>query len=203
MAGLTKRQKEVYSFIEEYLETHGAAPSYEEIREHLGIRSVSTVHKHLKQLEKRGYINSPWGSGKRVLSLAGEDQAPRAASVPLLGMVAAGAPIEALEAPEDIEVPESLLRGGECFALRVRGESMIEDGIRDGDVILVERKQTAENGATVVAVVDGEEATVKKFHRKGSTVELRPANRSMEPIVLEAARVSIRGVVIGLMRSYF
>jgi len=122
-------------------------------------------------------------------------------TLPLLGLVAAGSPIEAVEVPDRVEVPESLLRGGECFALRVRGDSMIEDGIHDGDIILVKKQETAETGQTVVALIEGE-ATVKKFYRRGKQVELRPANPEMKPITVAADKVKIQGVVIGLMRKY-
>jgi len=200
MENLTKRQKEVYEYLKGYFREHDTAPSYEEIRWGLKVRSLATVHKHLKQLEKKGYLNSPWQSQKRAFSLV--EMSGRAVTLPLLGMVAAGEPIEAIEAPEEVEVPESLLQGGECFALRVRGSSMIDEGIRDNDVILVKRQERAENGQTVVALVDDSEATVKKFFQKGKTIELRPANPDMEPIFMDAARVRIRGVVVGLLRSY-
>ena len=199
MESLTRRQKEIYEFLRHRLEREGVAPSYEEIRDGLGLKSVSTVHKHLKQLERRGWLDSPWGSRKRALSLRGPG--PRALALPLLGEVAAGVPIEALETPEEVEVPEALLSGGECFALRVRGESMIEDGIHDGDIIIVRSQTRAETGQTVVAVVDGE-ATVKRFHPRGKTVELRPANAALTPLVVAASRVQLRGVVVGLMRKY-
>lgn len=202
MENLTRRQREVYEFIRDYLRREGGAPSYEEIRRGLGLRSLATVHKHLRQLERRGYLNSPWGSRKRALSLV--ELSPRpggSVSLPLLGLVAAGTPIEALETPEEVEVPESLLRGGECFGLRVRGDSMIEDGIHDGDLIIVKRQESAENGQTVVALIDGE-ATVKKFYRKNGTIELRPANSAMQPLEVDAGRVTVRGTVIGLVRKY-
>ena len=196
---LTRRQREVYSFLREYFDQFGTAPSYEEVRRGLGLSSLSTVHKHLKQLERKGYINSPWSSQKRALSLI-EHGSP-SVSIPLLGYVAAGRPIEAVEVPGQVEVPESLLRNGECFALKVEGDSMIEEGIHDGGTILVKRQPTAENGRTVVAIVDGE-ATVKKFYLSGDKVELRPANAAMKPILVDASAVTIRGIVIGLIRSY-
>ncbi|MFO8058034.1 MAG: transcriptional repressor LexA [bacterium] len=199
MEYLTKRQNEVYNYLADYLADKGRPPSYEEIRAALGLRSLSTVHKHLKQLERKGYLRSPWKSRKRALSLV--ESGGRSVSLPLLGQVAAGDPIEALEVPEEVDVPESLLRGDECFALRVRGESMIEEGICDGDVIIVKSQQTAERGRTVVALVEGE-ATVKMFYPRKNDIELRPANQSMESIFAPADSVEIRGVVIGLVRSY-
>jgi repressor LexA len=200
MDNLTPKQQQVYDFIRAFFEDHAHAPSYEEIRDGLGLRAVSTVHKHLKYLETKGFLDSPWGNGKRVLTLT--RMPGRTVALPLLGAVAAGDPIEALEVPEEVEVPQTLLRGGECFALRVRGDSMIEDGIHDGDIILVKRQPTAENGQTVVAVIDNDTATVKKFHRRGNAIELRPANAALKSMHFPAARIQVRGVVVGLMRTY-
>ncbi len=199
MEYLTKRQKELYNYLENYLAENEQPPSYDEIRRAMGLRSLSTVHKHLRQLSRKGHLRSPWGSRKRALSLVKDGG--RSVALPLLGTVAAGDPIEALEVPEEVEIPEEMLGGGECFALRVRGESMIEEGIRDGDIIIVKSRETAELGQTVVALVDGE-ATVKMFHPRKDRIELRPANRTMESIFASPESVRIRGVVIGLVRSY-
>ncbi len=205
---LTHRQKEVHEFLEAYLRHHGVVPTYEEIRRHFGFRSHNAVFKHLKQLEARGYLESRWDNRKQAFRLKRPGPAGtatvaggRGAEVPLVGQVAAGRPIEALEERDTVEVPESFLGTGEHFALRVRGDSMIEDGIHDGDLILVRRQERADNGQTVVALVEGE-ATVKRFHRKGPLVELHPANPQMEPLVVEAEKVEIRGVVVGLIRRY-
>jgi repressor LexA len=199
---LTYRQKEVYAFLKAYIERHGVAPTYEEIRRHFGFRSYNAVFKHLKQLEARGYLTCRWKNKKRAFSLSEPVKAPIATShLPLLGRVAAGEPIEALEDRDTIEVPESFLGTGEHFALRVRGDSMIGDGIHDGDLILLRRQEDAENGQTVVALIGGE-ATVKRFYRKGVSVELHPANSSMKPLVVEAEKVTVQGVVVGLIRKY-
>ena len=199
---LTHRQKEVYTFLKGYIERHGVAPTYEVIRHHFGFRSYNAVFKHLKQLEARGYLTSHWKNKKQAFSLKEPVQASMATSqLPLLGRVAAGEPIEALEDRDIVEVPESFLGTGEHFALRVRGDSMIEDGIHDGDIILLRKQEDAENGQTVVALINGE-ATVKRFYRKGASVELHPANSSMKPLVLEAEKVTVQGVVVGLIRKY-
>jgi len=199
---LTHRQKEVYAFLDAYIRRHGVAPTYEEIRRHFGFRSYNAVFKHLKQLEARGYLTSRWKNRKQAFSLKTPAQASiSAAKLPLLGRVAAGEPIEALEDPDTVDVPESFLGTGEHFALRVRGDSMIEDGIHDQDLILVRKQEEAENGQTVVALIDGE-ATVKRFYQRGSSVELHPANLRMKPLVLEAEKVRIQGVVVGLIRKY-
>jgi len=189
----------VYEFLQHYMQQNGYAPSYDEIRRRLGFRSLNAVYKHLKQLEERGMIRSPWKNRKRALELL--PVRTGAVSIPFLGIVAAGTPIEPMEDPESVEVPESLLGSGSNFALRVRGESMIEEGIREGDLLIVSRQARAENGQTVVALVRGE-ATVKKLYQHDNEIELRPANSRMEPIRAPAAEVEIVGVVVGLLRHY-
>ncbi len=196
---LTPAQERVYRFVRDYMRERGYAPSYEEIRENLGFRSLNAVFKHLKQLEQRGCIRSPRKNQKRALELL--PLSIGAVSIPFLGVVAAGIPIEAVEVPESIEVPESFLSGGDNFALRVKGDSMIEEGIREGDILIISRQAQAENGQTVVALVGGE-ATVKKFYQNGEEIELKPANIRMEPIHAHASDVEIMGTVIGLLRNY-
>lgn len=199
---LTHRQNEVYTFLRAYMNRHGVAPTYEEIRRHFGFRSYNAVFKHLRQLEARGVLIPHRKSRKQAFTLRNPLQPAFAPSqLPLLGRIAAGEPIEALEERDTVEVPESFLGTGEHFALRVRGDSMMEDGIHDGDLILVRQQEDGENGQTVVALIEGE-ATVKRFYRRGPTVELHPAHPTMKPIVLEAARVKIQGVVVGLIRKY-
>jgi len=205
---LTPRQHAAYEFIAGFLERQGYAPSYEEIRRHLGLASLNAVAKLVAQLRRRGALAEAAHNAKRSLTPLKRRRVPRHAApasepstVPLLGLIAAGRPIEAIENPEAIEVPESMLGPGETYALRVRGDSMIEDGIRDGDVVLARRAAEAENGATVVAVVEGE-ATLKRFFRRGARVELRPANAALQSIHVPASRVEIRGVLIGLLRRY-
>ena len=198
---LTPAQERVYRFVQDYLQQYGYSPSYEEIRKNLGFRSLNSVSKHLKQLEKRGYLQSPWNNQKRALDLMPLHTRTGAAAIPFLGIVAAGTPIEAIEIPESIEVPESFLGSGNNFALQVRGESMIDEGIREGDILIINKQAHAEKGQTVVALVGGE-ATVKKFYPLGEEVELRPANSGMKPIRVPAAEVEIVGTVVGLLRHY-
>jgi repressor LexA len=198
---LTPAQERVYRFVQEYMQQHGRAPSYEEIRSHLGFRSLNAVSKHLKQLEQRGYLQSPWQNRKRAIELLPLRTGAGVATIPFLGIVAAGIPIEAIEIPESIEVPENFLGRGNNFALRVRGDSMIDDGIRDGDILIISRQPHAGNGQTVVALVHGE-ATVKRFYLHGEEIELRPANSEMEPIHVPAGNVQIVGTVVGLLRHY-
>jgi repressor LexA len=198
---LTPAQERVYRFVQEYMQQHGRAPSYEEIRSHLGFRSLNAVSKHLKQLEQRGYLQSPWQNRKRAIELLPLRTGAGVANIPFMGIVAAGVPKEAIEIPESIEVPENFLGRGNNFALRVRGDSMIDDGIRDGDILIISRQPHAGNGQTVVALVHGE-ATVKRFYLHGEEIELRPANSEMEPIHVPAGNVQIVGTVVGLLRHY-
>jgi repressor LexA len=197
--GLTPAQERVYRFVRDYLQSRGVAPSYEEIRQHLGFRSLNAVTKHVRQLEQRGYLQSLGKNRKRALELL--PLHTTAAAIPFLGIVAAGIPIEAVEVPESIEVPESFLGGGNNFALRVRGESMIEEGIREGDILIITKQTHADNGQTVVVLIHGE-ATVKKFYLHGEEVELRPANSRMQPMHFPADEVEIVGTVVGLLRNY-
>jgi repressor LexA len=197
---LTPRQHAAFEFIAGFIDGRGYAPSYEEIRRHLGVRSLNAVAKLVAQLRRRGALaEAPFNAKRSLTPVARRASSP--STLPLLGLIAAGRPIEAIENPEPIEVPESLLGPGERYALQVRGDSMIEDGIRDGDLILVRRSARAENGQTVVAVVDGE-ATLKRFFRRGAQVELRPANAAHSSMRWLASRVEIRGVLVGLLRRY-
>jgi repressor LexA len=196
---LTRRQTRVYSYLETYLRRKGRPPSYQEIQDYFGFRSLNSVVKHLKQLERKGYLESPWGNQKRAFRLL--PLRTTAATIPFLGRVAAGAPIEAVDIPEAMEVPESLLAGGNNFALQVQGESMIDEGIRDGDVLIIRKQDHADNGQTVVAQIEGE-VTIKKFYQRDGRVELRPANEELKPLVIPAEKVEIIGVVVGLVRHY-
>jgi len=205
---LTPRQRAAYDFIIGFTERERFAPSYEEIRCHLGVASLNAVAKLITQLRRRGYLAPAPPNAKRWLApVARREAKPLPArarggtTLSLLGTIAAGQPIEAIETPEEIEVPASLLGAGERYSLRVRGDSMVEDGIHDGDVVVVRRARRAEDGQTVVAVVDGD-ATLKRFHQAGRWVELRPANAAMKPIRVPAERVEIRGVLVGLLRRY-
>ena len=199
MTGLSPAQEKVFRFLREYIARNGYSPSYEEVRRHLGFKSLNSVYKHLKQLEARGYLQTPWHNKKRALDLVAVRGG--ATSIPFLGTVAAGIPIEPVQTAESIEVPENFLGNGSNFALRVRGDSMIEDGIRDGDILIVTQQPVAENGQTVVALVAGE-ATVKKFYRRENKIELRPANSRMKAIVASAEEIEVVGVVMGLLRNY-
>ena len=198
---LTKRQKQLLDYLDGYIAEHGYAPTLEEIGAHFGLSSLATVHKHLSNLEDKGLIRRKWNHS-RALELVSQKKKAQAVELPLLGRVAAGEPIEAVEVPETIALPEDLVRRQNSFVLRVKGDSMIEDGILDGDYIVIESRETAQNGETVVAVVDGN-ATVKRFFReKGGKVRLQPANAKMQPIVVKDRDLEIRGSVVAVLRKY-
>jgi repressor LexA len=198
---LTKRQKELLDYIEGYLGRHGYAPTLEEIGAHFRLSSLATVHKHLTNLEEKGIIRRTWNHS-RAIEIVPQQKRSRAVDLPLLGRVAAGRPIEALEDADSISVPESFVRKQNTFVLRVVGNSMTDDGIWNGDYIVVEERPSPDNGDTVVAVIDGE-ATVKRLYReKGGKVRLQPANDTMKPMLVAAKDVEVRGVVVAVMRKY-
>ncbi|MCC6276317.1 MAG: transcriptional repressor LexA [Oligoflexia bacterium] len=200
---LTPKEMMILEFIKDFWKKKGHAPSYEEIKSRFGFASFFSVQRYLKQLELKGYVRSPWGNKKRALEIVDTDERSDF-SLPLVGRVAAGRPIEAIQTDNSIDVPQWMVQGGPAnkFALEVRGQSMIEDGIHDGDIIVVQKQSVAHNGQTVVALVDDLEATVKRFYKKGDTVELRPANPEMKSIYVPTERVSINGVVVGLIRKF-
>ena len=200
---LTKRQKEILDFIESFLDENGYSPSFEEIAEAFGYASLATVHEHLTNLERKGYIRRSYNES-RSLELVREDAAGYAVDLPLLGNVAAGLPIEAVADTERLAVPTDMLRRGrDNYVLRVQGDSMIDEQIRDGDYIVVASQPNAEDGDMVVALVGGESVTVKKLYRaSGGHIRLQPANESMTPIVVPAEDVAVQGVVVGVIRKY-
>ncbi|MDP3937526.1 MAG: transcriptional repressor LexA [Deltaproteobacteria bacterium] len=198
---VTKRQREVLDFVGEFIERRGYAPSLEEIGRGLKLSSVSTVHKHLKNLEAKGMLSREWNRS-RSLTVTPPPAKAGAVNIPLLGTIAAGAPIEAVTNPDSIAVPADLVGRRKAFALRVKGDSMIDEHICDGDVVIVEARDTARNGETVVALIDGHDATLKKFQRQGNCVKLIPANSAMDPIVVSDRELRIQGVVIGILRTY-
>ena len=199
---LTRRQREIYDYIVEFVKENGYSPSLEEIGSHFDLASVATVHKHIQHLVSKGFLRKAWNRSRSLEPV--DETASDAPEVPLLGTVAAGSPIEAIEhSDENIRVPVQMMgRPSETYALRVRGDSMIEDQICDGDVVIIERRDEARNGETVVALVGGQDATLKRFYRKGAQVRLVPANASMDPIEVPASEVNIRGVVRGLLRTF-
>lgn len=199
---LTRRQREIWEYLNAYTDSHGYAPTLEEIGAHFGLSSLATVHKHLSNLERKGVIARKWNLS-RAIELTPPQETAQALELPLLGQVAAGVPIEAVETRDALAVSADLVRRPhEAFALRVTGRSMIDEGILDGDFIVVEQRPSAESGETVVALIQGE-ATVKKFYPEpGGRIRLQPANPEMEPIIVDATEVEIQGVVSAVLRKY-
>jgi repressor LexA len=199
---LTHRQREVYDFICRFSEANGYAPTIAEIRAHLGLRSPASVHQLISALEREELIRRI-PNASRGIEIVKQAASEQSCEIPLLGAVAAGHPIEAILSQEVVAIPPDLLGRGRTFALRVRGDSMIDEHIRDGDFVIVESRQTAENGQTVVALIDGNDATVKRFYREGNHIRLEPASTAYKPIIVKPSeRVSIQGVVIGVIRKY-
>jgi repressor LexA len=198
---LTKRQKEILDFITRFVDEKGYSPSLVEIGENFGLSSVATVHKHVENLQKKGFVTRVWNAN-RSLDLTEKSLSLRAIRLPLAGRVAAGRPIEAVEQHEVIAVPEDMVGKNRTFVLEVRGDSMIDEQIKDGDFVIVEDRSRVREGELVVALIDGEEATLKKYYKEGSRIRLQPANPEVKPIVVEAARVRVQGAVIGVLRKY-
>ena len=206
---LTKRQRQVYDFIAEFVQSKGYSPSFEEIGDGLGLSSLATVHKHVSNLEKKGLLKrdynrsrsidvlAPRGKMKQEMTMA----AAAGVSLPLMGRIAAGRPLEAVENPETISLGD-FTRSRDVYVLQVTGQSMQDDHIVDGDYVLVEKANTARDGEIVVALVEGMETTLKRLYREGDKVRLQPANAEMQPIVVAAKAVQVQGRVIGVLRKY-
>jgi repressor LexA len=237
---LTRRQKQVFDFLVNFINRHGYSPSFEEIGTGLGLSSLATVHKHMQTLEKKGFIRRSYNQSRSVevvavpgsvpfaktavrpfgrrkvmgetkdgVEPAGADPMPTPATIlgnmefPLLGRIAAGQPVEAVPNPETFSFGDFTAGRGSLFVLRVKGDSMIDDHICNGDYILVEGAQTAENGEIVVALIEGTDATLKRFFRAANgKVRLQPANAQMDPIIVPAREVKIQGKVVGVLRKY-
>lgn len=208
MRYLTERQRDILNFIREFQKERGIAPTHREICDHFGFSSYGTVYKHLSLLEKKGLIRRDWNQ-KRGVELVDKPESPETAAsssttleLPLFGYIAAGRPLEVDTSDETISVPSHLTRrGGQNFVLKVRGDSMVEDGILDGDLVIIARRENADNGEMVVANVSGE-VTLKRLYREGDRVRLQPANSMMSPIYAAARDVAVQGVVVGLMRRF-
>ena len=198
---MTRRQKELLDYLASYIEGNGYAPTIEEIAEHLSVSSPATVHKHLTNLEAKGLIRREWNRS-RAIELLPTRVSVRAVELPLLGRVAAGTPIEAISGVETVYVPEDMVGRGDTYVLQVRGDSMIDEQIRDGDYVIVENRQTARDGEMVIALLDGENVTLKKLFREKNRIRLQPANSRMRPLYVRPGNLTIQGVVIGVLRKY-
>lgn len=209
---LTRRQREVFEFIRDFIESNGYSPSLDEVAKGMNLSSLATVHKHLTNLSEKGLIRRHWNRG-RGIEIINDLSAPRMVqmeleacyAIPIRGTVAAGQPLDVEEddSGDRLSVPADLIRDADnTFVLRVRGDSMIEEGIQEGDFIICERRAQARNGQVVVALVNNYETTVKYFYLEGDQVRLQPANPYMAPIYVRAQDVAIQGVVVGLVRKY-
>ncbi|HWR36040.1 MAG TPA: transcriptional repressor LexA [Clostridia bacterium] len=202
---LTRRQRQVYDFIADFVQNQGYSPSFEEIGIGLGLSSLATVHKHISNLEAKGLLRRDYNRSRSIDIVAqkGRRRTEMAAStsLPLVGRIAAGRPVEQLETPETICFSD-FTRSRDVFVLEVAGESMQDEHIVDGDYVLVEKTATARNGEIVVALVNTSETTLKRFYSEGDMVRLQPSNATMQPIMVPAANVQIQGRVIGVLRKY-
>jgi len=197
--GLTKRQKEIIDFINEFTEDKGYAPSYREIGQHFGLSSTATVCEHIQTLQEKGYLKIDPNEARSIEII--EDNKAEAFLLNLAGLITAGEPIEAVEQPEKIAVPKDLVKDeAKAFVLKVKGQSMIEEGIFDGDFVVVEKNPSPKNGQVVVALLDNTFATLKKFYKEANRIRLQPANSSMKPIF--AKNVIVQGVVRAVIRKF-
>jgi repressor LexA len=197
---LTRRQQSIYEFLLAAQTAGEPPPTLDALCDALGLRSRGSMHAQVKALIDAGLVEPMNGKQRGVRVRACAERVPT--QLPLLGSIAAGRPIEAVEVPEHIEVPAQLRTDESCYVLRVKGDSMIEDGILDGDCVVIESRGYARNGEIVVALIDGMDATLKRIYQRSREVVLAPANSQMEPITVAPERVTIQGVVVGQMRSY-
>ncbi len=199
METLPRRQQEIAEFIREHVESHGVPPTYREIADHFDLM-ISTVQESLAALERKGVVKRTRGKsrGLRLAQSAGSISR----NIPVMGSATAGEPAQAIENREGfLAVDATLIRGDRVFALKVKGESMIEAGILDGDYAILRQQETVENGEAALILVDGEDATIKHVFKRGRRIELRPANSAMETKLIDAARVTIQGKVVGVFRA--
>jgi repressor LexA len=204
---ITRRQRQVYDFISDFVQKNGYSPSFEEIGQGLELSSLATVHKHISNLEKKGLLTRDYNRSRSIDLLPPKGRLKQAMAVnttmvlPLMGRIAAGKLIEAVQNTETISLAD-FVRSKEVFVLEVGGDSMQDEAILDGDYVLVEKSKTAHDGDIVVALVDGTETTLKRFFHEGEKIRLQPSNANMEPIVVPAASVQVQGKVIGVLRKY-
>lgn len=199
---LTPKQRTVLDFIRRFFAEWGYAPTIAEIGDGLGLSSTATVHKHLKILVDKGHLDALPRRSRGLTVKPHSVVVNQSVEVPMLGRVTAGQPIQINEIPESVSLPESMIGKGETFVLEVRGDSMIDEAIKDGDLVIVEKRTTANNGDMVIACIENEEVTLKRIYREGNRVRLQPSNPVMPPIIIENQDVTIKGIVIGVLRKY-
>ncbi len=198
---ITKRQKEILDFANSFIVKNGYAPSIGDIREEFGISSPATVHQHLKNLQAKGFIHRE-PNRHRSIEVIPSSGAKPGITVPILGAIAAGYPIESYTDHNTMVLPEEMGTDHSSYLLRVRGDSMIDDHILDGDMVLVRKSSIAKPGQTVVALIDGREATLKKYFPDNGRIRLQPANSAMKPMYFEPTKVRIQGIVTGIIRKF-
>jgi repressor LexA len=199
MEPLTKRQAQILEYVTEYISSHNYAPSYREIGQYFGLSSTATIAEHIESLKTKGYLSHEENLARSIQPMPQANIEEASISIPLLGLVAAGRPIEAVSTQETIDIPRDMM-GNNVFALRVKGESMIEDGILNGDYVIIEQTRIAKNGDIVVALIDDNSVTLKRFYREKDRIRLQPANSTMSPIYL--TKVTIQGKVKGVIRKF-
>jgi len=203
---LYKKQKQILDFISQYIQINGYSPTLQEIADSMGLSSLATVHEHLQALERKNIIKRYDGAVRGIEIVDRSVNANLSAvELPLIGYIAAGEPIEAIENDLTTVLVSSdmVSKSKRCFVLQVKGSSMIDEGIMDGDYVVLKQQETAENGQIVVALIDEGFATLKKFYReKNGKIRLQPANEKMDPIIVESTQVKIQGVVTGIVRRY-
>jgi repressor LexA len=197
---VTRRQKEVLDFISNFVQRNGYSPSFEEIARGLSLKSLATVHKHITNLQKKGLLQRDHNRSRSIDVLPPRSKGKRE-RLPLLGRIAAGQPVEAMETSETIALGD-IIGNREVFALQVRGDSMRDEHIVDGDYVLVEHTSSARQGEIIVALVRGSETTLKRYYIEGTTVRLQPSNAEMEPIYVPLSQIAIQGRVLGVLRRY-
>lgn len=202
MRTLTKRQKVVLEYIKDFIRMHDHAPSYEEIAGGLGLSSPSTIHVHVENLRLKGHLTKKWNANRSIDLPVSGDPRIGAVDVPLVGRIAAGLPIQAVEVPESIAIPADLLGRNQTFVLRVSGDSMRDDHVLDGDFVIVDKRDIARNGDMVVALIRGSEATLKRYYRDGRLIRLEPANPTFPAQMYDEQEVTVQGVVVGILRKY-
>lgn len=198
---MTRRQKEVIDFLSSFTTRNGYSPSYEEIAAGLGLNSLATVHKHVTNLQSKGLLQREHNRSRSIDVIQQRPTRKATDRLPLLGRIAAGRPVEAIETAETISLGD-IIGNREVYALEVRGDSMRDEHIVSGDYVLVERTNMASEGEIVVALINGSDATLKRFYREGNLIRLQPSNAEMEPIYAPAGNVSIQGKVLGMLRKY-
>jgi len=201
MEPLTRRQKEILDYIRSFIDENGYAPSYREIARYFELSSTGTVAEYVNILEEKGYLTKDAMEARAIQLTPTFDDGVELHSIQLLGIIDAGRPIEAIRTNETIDIPRDMM-GKKTFALRVRGESMIDDGILEGDYVIIEQTSSPKNGDIVVALIDNANATLKRFYQEKSNIRLQPANKTMKPMLFRKDRVTIQGKVRGVIRKF-